>query len=182
MSVLLDYDWPGNIKELESTIEYSINNTKGNIITIFDLPDDVSFKMENDIRNTTEKLSFKEMKQKKIDCIIVGADRIASNGDTANKIGTYNLAVLAKHHKIPFYIVAPHSTFDLKLKTGNGIKIEQRDADEIKKPLGIYTAPRNVKVDNPAFDVTPNELITAIISDRSIINKPFEKNIKKILT
>lgn len=109
------------------------------------------------------------MAKGKIDKIFVGADRIASNGDAANKIGTYSLAVLAKYHKVPFYIVAPLSTFDFKLKTGKDIPIEERSADEVRSIMGKRIAPRNVKVYNPAFDVTPNRLITAIVTENGVI-------------
>lgn len=121
------------------------------------------------------------MQQGKVKKIIVGADRIAANGDTANKIGTYNLAVLAKYHKVPFYVAAPISTFDLQAKSGKDIPIEERDRKEItelffRRPI----APRDTKVFNPAFDVTPHNLITAIITDKGIVNPPYDKNITKI--
>lgn len=119
------------------------------------------------------------MRQKNIKAVFTGADRIAANGDSANKIGTYSLAVLAKHHRIPFYIVAPYSTFDLKTVDGKGIPIEERNKEEVRKFAGTATAPKNVKVFNPAFDVTDNKLITAIITERGIIYPPFTKNIKK---
>jgi len=122
------------------------------------------------------------MQQKKIDKIFVGADRIASNGDTANKIGTYGVAVLARYHKIPFYIVAPYTTFDLKLKSGIEIPIEEREKDEVRNVLGkVYIAPKKIKVYNPAFDVTPSKLITAIVTDKGVIYPSFKKNIKKII-
>ena len=122
------------------------------------------------------------MQAKKIDKIFVGADRIAANGDTANKIGTYGVAVLAKYHKIPFYVVAPFSTFDLKLKSGNSIPIEQREDNEVRMVRNkVYIAPKNAKVYNPAFDVTPNKLITAIVTDKGIIYPPYRGKIKKIL-
>lgn len=117
------------------------------------------------------------MAKGKIDKIFVGADRIASNGDTANKIGTYNLAVLAKYHKIPFYVVAPLSTFDFKIKTGKGIPIEEREASEVCSILGKPIAPKNVKVYNPAFDVTPNELVSAIVTEKGIFRKPYKENL-----
>ena len=101
--------------------------------------------------------------------VITGADRIAANGDTANKIGTYGVAVLAAAHKIPFYIAAPTSTFDLSIASGAEIPIEQRDAREITHGFGRQTAPDGVKVYNPAFDVTPAELIAAIICERGVI-------------
>jgi len=121
------------------------------------------------------------MKQGKIDGIFAGADRIALNGDAANKIGTYSLAVLAKHHKIPFYIVAPLSTFDRKTKTGQGIPIEERKSEEITHLRGLAIAPKNVKVYNPAFDVTPNALIAGIVTEKGVLRKPYSRNIKKLL-
>lgn len=122
------------------------------------------------------------MRQGKIDKVIAGADRISANGDTANKIGTYNLAVLSRHHGIPFYIAAPVSTFDLKAGTGKDIPIEERRASEVtelffKNPI----APKGVKVFNPAFDVTPHGLISAIITDKGIIRPPYLKNIRRML-
>src|SRR3989338_1695686 len=120
------------------------------------------------------------MAQGKIDGIFTGADRIASNGDTANKIGTYMLAVLAKHHKIPFYIVAPESTFDLSIRSGGQIPIEERGKEEVLGFGGISTAPRDVKVYNPAFDVTDHKLITAIVTEKGIIRRPFRRNIKRV--
>jgi len=120
------------------------------------------------------------MAQDKIDKIFVGADRIAANGDAANKIGTYSLAVLAKYHGVPFYVVAPVSTFDLNIKKGSAIPIEERDGDEVRKVLGKAIAPRSVKVYNPAFDVTPNGLITAIVTEKGIFRKPYSKSLKKI--
>ncbi len=120
------------------------------------------------------------MAKGKIDKIFVGADRIASNGDTANKIGTYSVAVSAKYHKVPFYIVAPVSTFDLNIKTGRDIPIEERHADEVRTVMGKEVAPRNVKVYNPAFDVTPHELITAIVTERGIFKRPYGKALKAL--
>jgi len=120
------------------------------------------------------------MAKGKIDKIFVGADRIAANGDAANKIGTYNLAVLARHHGVPFYVVAPLSSFDLRLETGANIPIEERDGNEVRRVLGKFIAPRNVKVYNPAFDVTPNEYITAIITEDGIFRKPYTKSLKRL--
>jgi methylthioribose-1-phosphate isomerase len=122
------------------------------------------------------------MQQGRINKVITGADRIAANGDAANKIGTYNLAVLSKYHKIPFYIAAPASTFDLRIKSGKDIPIEQRPREEatrlfFQKPI----APKGIKIFNPAFDVTPSHLITAIITDRGIVRPPYKRNIHKIL-
>lgn len=108
------------------------------------------------------------MKNKKIDCVIVGADRVASNGDVANKIGTYNLAVLAHFHKIPFYVAAPSSSFDLAISDGDKIKIEERSPEEVTDSFGKRTAPRETKVYSPAFDVTPVELVTAYITEKGV--------------
>lgn len=122
------------------------------------------------------------MQKRRIDKIFVGADRIAANGDTANKIGTYNLAVIAHYHKIPFYVVAPFCTFDLSLSSGDLIPIEERSGEEVKTVLGrLVIAPAQVDAYNPAFDVTPRRLITAIVTDRGIIYPPFDKNILKII-
>ena len=114
--------------------------------------------------------------------IFAGADRIAANGDTANKIGTYMLAVLAKHHKIPFYIVAPRSTFDLVIQSGRQIPIEERKSEEVTNIQGYITAPKTVNVYNPAFDVTDAALITGIVTEFGVINKPGVRNICRIMT
>jgi methylthioribose-1-phosphate isomerase len=119
------------------------------------------------------------LEQKKVDCVLVGADRIASNGDTANKIGTYGLAVLARHHGVPFYVAAPVSTIDASVSSGRGISIEQRDALEIASGFGVRTVPEGTDVFNPAFDVTPHRLITGFITDKGIIYPPF--NLEKPL-
>ncbi|MCK5595692.1 S-methyl-5-thioribose-1-phosphate isomerase, partial [bacterium] len=133
-----------------------------------------------DVTLICDNMAGSLMKQGEIDCVIVGADRIASNGDTANKIGTYSLAVLAKAHNIPFYVAAPISTFDMKIKSGKQIPIEQRAPDEITNPHGRRIAPKNACVYNPAFDVTPAKLISAIITECGVIKKPDRKKIKKI--
>ncbi|MBN2536355.1 MAG: S-methyl-5-thioribose-1-phosphate isomerase [Spirochaetales bacterium] len=130
----------------------------------------------------TDNMAASIMRKRLIDMVIVGADRIARNGDTANKIGTYSLAVLARSHKIPFYVAAPFSTFDLSLKSGDDIPIEQRDPDEVRKAGGsIPLAPEDVPVYNPAFDITPGRLITAIITDKGVISPPYGRSIKKCL-
>jgi methylthioribose-1-phosphate isomerase len=108
------------------------------------------------------------MRRGEIDLCLVGADRIAANGDVANKIGTYGVAVLAKHHGIPFYVAAPTSTFDPNTASGDDIVIEQRSRDEVVRPFGISTAPDDVEVWNPAFDVTPAAFVTAVISDAGV--------------
>lgn len=122
------------------------------------------------------------MQEGKIDIVITGADRIAANGDSANKIGTLNLAILAKYHRIPFYIAAPYSTFDLKIKSGNEIEIEMRKTEEVTKILFKKDiAPIGAKVLNPAFDVTSYRLISGIITDKGIIRTPYLENISKAL-
>ncbi|HHY14206.1 MAG TPA: S-methyl-5-thioribose-1-phosphate isomerase [Thermoanaerobacterales bacterium] len=117
-----------------------------------------------------------------VDLIVVGADRIAANGDTANKIGTYTLAVLAKEHNIPMYIAAPLSTIDMSLTSGDEIPIEERDIEEVLSIQGVQIAPKGSKVYNPAFDITPAGLITAIITDKGIIRAPYGENLKKVFS
>ena len=117
------------------------------------------------------------MQRKAIDLVIVGADRIARNGDTANKIGTYGLAILAAHHKIPFYVAAPRSTFDFSIESGEQIPIEERKADEVAGFGGTRTAPDGVDVYNPAFDVTPGRLVTAFITEYGVIRPPYADEI-----
>ncbi len=117
---------------------------------------------------------------KKINKVIVGADRITSNGDVANKIGTYSLSVLAKENKIPFYVAAPFSTIDFSIKRGNEIPIEERDTEEVTNIMGHSIAPIGIDVYNPAFDVTPNKNISAIITEKGIIKPPFLTNLKKV--
>ena len=119
-----------------------------------------------------DDMAAQVMKTRRVDMVITGADRIAANGDAANKIGTYGLAVLARHHGLAFYVVAPVSTFDMTLETGEGIPIEERSADEVTTWMGLPTAPEGVKVFNPAFDVTPHELISAIVTERGVITEP----------
>ncbi len=125
-----------------------------------------------DVTVICDNMAAHVMKTKIINAVMVGADRIAANGDTANKIGTYALAVLARAHKIPFYVLAPTSTFDLSLSTGTQIPIEERPAEEITLGFGTRTAPDGVKTYSPAFDVTPGELITALICEKGIMAPP----------
>jgi methylthioribose-1-phosphate isomerase len=120
------------------------------------------------------------MRQKKIQAVIVGADRIAANGDVANKIGTYSVAVLAKEHGIPFYVAAPFSTVDLNTPDGDHIPIEQRSPLEVTHHAGKQVAPTGVMVENPAFDVTPNKYVTAIITERGVARAPFAESLKDI--
>ena len=135
-----------------------------------------------DVTMIADNTAAKLMQEKKIEAVIVGADRIASNGDFANKIGTFNLAVLCKFHRIPFYVAAPLSTFDLKISSGKDIEIEMRDPNEVTKIMfKRLVAPRGAKVLNPAFDVTTHGLISAIITEKGIIREPYKKNIMNIL-
>jgi len=115
-----------------------------------------------------------------VNAVIVGTDRVAANGDVANKIGTYSVAVLAKAHGIPFYVACPLSTIDLQTPSGDLIPIEERDAEEITEGFGKRTAPQGIKVFNPAFDITPHEYVTAIITEKGIVHAPFDVNLKKL--
>ncbi|WP_420824553.1 S-methyl-5-thioribose-1-phosphate isomerase [Sulfobacillus harzensis] len=129
----------------------------------------------------TDSMAASLMAQGKVDAVLVGADRIAANGDTANKIGTYGLAVLAHFHHIPFYVVAPLSTIDRTLSSGNAIPIEERAAHEVREIRGQAIAPRDMPVFNPAFDVTPSSLISAIVTDTGVAQGDFETGIAKLL-
>lgn len=120
------------------------------------------------------------IRDRKIDCVILGADRITANGDVANKLGTFALSVICKEYGVPFYSVAPTTTIDFEMKEGKDIPIEERDPDEVKRPGGVLVAPEAMKVYNPAFDVTPHQNITGIITEKGIIRPPFEMNIEKI--
>ena len=122
----------------------------------------------------TDGMAASLMHRGSIDLCIVGADRIAANGDFANKIGTYALAIVAKHHGIPFYVAAPTSTIDRAVADGASIVIEQRAPDEVRRSFGQLTAPENVAVYNPAFDVTPASLVTAFVTDRGIVEPPYD--------
>ena len=120
------------------------------------------------------------MAKGKIDLAVVGCDRKAANGDFANKIGTYSVAVNAHYHGIPFYVALPCSTIDLSLADGSGIPIEERDRDEVRTLYGTRTAPESVEVCNPAFDVTPHSLVTGIITEKGVIYPPFQENLQKL--
>ena len=122
------------------------------------------------------------MHQGKIKKVVVGADRIVANGDTANKIGTYGIALWARAHKIPFYVAAPSSTFDPSTPSGEGIPIESRRPEEVTEGFGRRTAPAGILVENPAFDVTPHELISAFITEKGIIRPPYDKNLQVLKT
>jgi methylthioribose-1-phosphate isomerase len=130
----------------------------------------------------TDNMAGHVIKEGKVDCVVVGADRIAANGDTANKIGTYMVAVMAKQHNIPFYVAAPISTIDLATATGEGIPIEQRDAKEVTHVGEIQLTPDGTSVHNFAFDVTPHELIEAIITDRGVARAPYSESLRSLVT
>ncbi len=136
---------------------------------------------EVDVTVICDNMAAVVMRERKVDAVVVGADRIAANGDTANKIGTYGVALLAKAHGLPFYVAAPSSTFDLSLADGSSIPIEQRDPDEIRRGFGKMTVPPHAKVYNPAFDVTPAELITGLITERGVIAPVTTENIRSML-
>ncbi len=129
----------------------------------------------------TDNMAGHVMKQGKVDAVVVGADRIAANGDTANKIGTYMVAVLARQHDIPFYVAAPVSTLDLTLASGEEIPIEERDSREVTHVREQQLAPEGIEVHNPAFDVTPHELITAIITDKGVARQPYTESLRKLV-
>ncbi len=133
-----------------------------------------------DVTLISDNMAGWVMKLGRINAVIVGADRIAANGDVANKIGTYMVAVLAKRHGIPFYVAAPTSTIDLSTPTGKDIPIEERSHEEVLTCDGKRIAPNNVNVFNPAFDVTDAELVTAIITEKGVVYPPYEENLKKL--
>jgi len=128
----------------------------------------------------TDNMAGHFLKSGRIGCVIVGADRIAANGDVANKIGTYTVAVVAKENNIPFYVAAPISTLDLNLSTGDQIPIEHRNPAEVTQMFGILVAPTNTAVQNPAFDVTPHRYVTAIITERGVARAPFADALKRL--
>ena len=128
----------------------------------------------------TDSMAGYMMSRGKVDCVITGADRITASGDTANKIGTYTLAVLAKENGIPFYIAAPTTTIDPSLATGDEIPIEERNPDEVTHIRSVQIAPDNTDVENPAFDVTPHRYITAIITERGVVREPYGEGIRAV--
>ncbi len=129
----------------------------------------------------TDNMAGHFMKAGKIDCIVVGADRIAANGDVANKIGTYSVAVLAKENNIPFYVAAPISTVDLQTKTGDDIPIEERPQTEVTHVKGAQLSPDGISIANPAFDVTPNRYVTAIITERGVARASYEESLRTLV-
>jgi len=138
--------------------------------------------MKDGIQTTliADNMAGAMMRQGKIQAVIVGADRIAANGDVANKIGTYSVAVLAKEHAIPFYVAAPWSTVDMNMPNGEGIPIEQRSPREVTHHAGKQVAPDGVLVENPAFDVTPSKYIAAIVTERGIAKAPYGESLKEL--
>jgi methylthioribose-1-phosphate isomerase len=128
----------------------------------------------------TDNMAGHFLKSGRIGCVVVGADRIAANGDVANKIGTYSVAVLAKENGVPFYVAAPISTLDLTLSSGDEIPIEERPANEVTHVQGVHIAPDNIKVRNPAFDVTPFRYVTAIITERGVAREPYIQSLRQL--
>jgi methylthioribose-1-phosphate isomerase len=139
------------------------------------------WKDDIDVRVISDNMAGSFMHQGLVDAVIVGADRIAANGDVANKIGTYTVAVLARQHDIPFYVAAPLSTLDLKIPDGSHIPIEQRDSTEVTHIGGTRIVPEGVSVFNPAFDVTPHEFVTAIITDFGVARPPYVESLPKLM-
>ncbi|MGM8212412.1 S-methyl-5-thioribose-1-phosphate isomerase [Virgibacillus sp. W0430] len=133
-----------------------------------------------DVTVITDSMAAVVMSQGKIGAVIVGADRVAANGDVANKVGTLGVSILAKEYNIPFYVAVPTPTIDMNTETGKDIPIEERDKEEVIKGFGQYTAPADVAVYNPAFDVAPHENITAIVTEKGIVRAPFAENLKKL--
>lgn len=134
-----------------------------------------------DVTVICDSAAAQVMREGRVEAVVVGADRIAANGDAANKIGTYAVALAARHHGLPFYVAAPASTFDLEIASGDAIPIEQRDVGEVARPFRTQTVPDGVAVYNPAFDVTPAELITAIITDHGVIEPVTAERIAEII-
>jgi methylthioribose-1-phosphate isomerase len=133
------------------------------------------------VKLITDNMAGHFLHSGRIGCVVVGADRIAGNGDVANKIGTYSLAVLAKENGVPFYVAAPVSTLDLSLKSGDEIPIEQRAASEVTHVFGVPIAPENIEVENPAFDVTPARYVTAIVTEHGVARPPYEESLRAAL-
>ena len=135
-----------------------------------------------DVTLITDSMAGHFLNSGAIDCVLVGADRITMNGDVANKIGTYTLAVVAKENNVPFYVAAPTSTIDPKLKSGKQIPIEQRKPQEVTAFGGVQTAPNGVRAANPAFDVTPNAYVSAIITEKGVAKRPYSTSLKRMVT
>jgi methylthioribose-1-phosphate isomerase len=167
-------------KELDLSFHVYADETRpllqGSRITAFELK-------ENGIPVTVicDGMAATVMGQGKVAAVIVGTDRVAANGDVANKIGTHGIAILARHFRIPFYVAAPTSSIDMSLPTGKQIPIEERDGREISHGFGKQTAPAGVEIYNPAFDVTPAELVTALITEKGVIRAPYSTNLSAMM-
>jgi len=165
------------LKESGRTFEVYVNETRpflqGARLTAWELK-----KEKIPATLVTDNMVGYLMQQGKVDAVVVGCDRVAANGDVANKIGTYTVAVLAKRHRIPFYVAGPISSIDIACPSGKDIPIEERDGKEVSHIFGKPLAPKGMKVFNPAFDVTDHELVTAIITELGVINPPYPKNIR----
>ncbi|MSP37847.1 MAG: S-methyl-5-thioribose-1-phosphate isomerase [Deltaproteobacteria bacterium] len=165
------------LKESGSKFEVIVNETRpflqGTRLTAWELK-----KEKIPATLITDNMAGYMMAKGKVDAVVVGCDRVAANGDVANKIGTYTIAVLAQRHKIPFYVAGPTSSIDIDCPTGNDIPIEQRDPTEVSHIFGKPLGPKGIKIFNPAFDVTPHELISAIITEKGVINPPYQRNIR----
>ena len=148
---------------------------QGSRLTVWELQQDGI-----DATLITDNMAGHFLKSGRIGCVVVGADRIAANGDVANKIGTYSVAVLAKENGVPFYVAAPISTLDLTLATGDQIPIEERAAAEVTQVFGVQVAPKNTAVRNPAFDVTPNRYVTAIITEHGVAREPYQESLQAL--
>ena len=163
-------------KEIEVYADETRPFLQGARLTAFELAED-----NIPVTLITDNMAAYVMSQGIIDCVIVGADRIAANGDVANKIGTYGLAVLAREHDIPFYVAAPISTFDFGIQSGREIAIEERDGNEVAEIFGHRIVPEGIRILNPAFDVTPHGYVTAIITEQGVIHSPCAKGLEKLL-
>lgn len=148
---------------------------QGSRLTAFEL-----YESGVDVTLICDNMAAVVMSQGKIDAVIVGCDRIAANGDTANKIGTFNVSIIAKYFNIPMYIAAPTPTIDMRCPSGKDIPIEERDSKEITCRFGVWTAPKEVKTYNPAFDVTPADNITAIVTEKGIVYPPYKEGLEKL--
>lgn len=133
-----------------------------------------------DVTLITDSMAASMMQAGEVDLVVTGADRVAANGDAANKIGTLGVAVLAAHFGVPFYAAVPSSTIDLGCATGRDIPIEERAADEVTGFAGVRTAPEGVQVRNPAFDVTPSDLVAGLITERGIVRAPYRENLARL--
>lgn len=163
-------------KKLKIYADETRPRLQGGRLTAFEL-----FEDGFDVTVICDSMAAFLMSKKKIDAVVTGADRIAANGDTANKIGTYALAIAAKFHNVPFYIAAPVSTIDINCPTGESIPIEERSSEEVHSVAGAEIIPKRIDVWNPAFDVTPSDLITGIITEGGVIRAPYTDSINKIV-